>query len=212
MADIPVTRKSSNKWLWLLALLVLAALIWFLFGASGDGHDRTASAPPTTDTAAPTAPAQATAPTAAAIQTPPATPQAGDAPGSMGAPATAGSEAIKDPGAYASTEDKLSLVGRRAEFTDARVARVVGPKTFTVLTGGEELYVRVADDVDMGVGTQGQIDKGSLLNVEGSFRRLTTEVISDLSENRFRDLTDQERETLQDRQVYLNATGISKTS
>jgi hypothetical protein len=74
------------------------------------------------------------------------------------------------------------------------------------------MVVMVDDDLSKGVGTQGQIDKGNVLNVKGTFRRLTAEEISDVSDNRFRDLTEQERETLRKTQVYLHATEFSKIS
>jgi cytoskeletal protein RodZ len=203
MAEIPVTKKSSSSWwIWLIGLLVLAAIIWFLYQTFTD--DR-ASAPATT------APSTATAPAAPTSTAPATSPQTDAAPATSAAPASTG-ETITDTGAYASAGDKLSLVGRRAELTDARVARVVGPKAFTVVSGSDEMVVMVDDDLSKGVGTQGQIDKGNVLNVKGTFRRLTAEEISDVSDNRFRDLTEQERETLRKTQVYLHATEFSKIS
>lgn len=202
MAEIPVTKKSSSSWwMWLIGLLLLAALVWFLYGALTEDRSETAATPTTTATTAP-------APTSSASPATP--PQTGAAPGLSAAPATATGETITDSGAYASAGDKLSLVGRRVEIVNARVARVVGPKTFTLESGSEEFYVMVEGDLSKGVGTQGQIDKGSVLNVKGSFRRLTADEIGDVSDNRFRDLTEQERETLRKRQVYLHATEFSK--
>lgn len=203
MADIPVTKKSSSHWwIWLIGLILLAVVIWFLWGILGGDRTSTGSAPSST------APAATTAPPATATGASPSTapPQGGAAPsGETG-------EAITDAGTYAATADKLSLVGKRAELTGARVERIVGPKTFTVASGNEELYVMIDGDLTQAVGTQGKIDKGSVLNMKGSFRRLTAEEISNISDNRFRDLTDREREALRMRQVYLHATAFSKIS
>lgn len=206
MADIPVTKKNSGSWwIWLIGLIVLAVLAWFLYQAFSDDRDGTAATPTET------VPAATTASPPPVVQAPAAAPQPDASTTTSAAPAAAG-EAITDTGAYASTDDKLSLVGRRAELTGARVARVVGPRAFTVESGGQEMYVFVADDLSKGVGTQGQIDKGSVLSVKGSFRRLTEAEVSDVADNRFREMTEQERETLKKRQVYLHATEFSKIS
>lgn len=222
MAEIPVTRKSSSSmWMWLLGALVLAALAWILIGSlrNDPEPDRTAAAPSTTapmtttDPAATTAPTATTDPAVAVLAPPPTTPQAGDAPATMGAAATSTGGTITDTGAYASAGDKLALVGRSAEFTNARVTAVVGPNTFRIATGGEDLYVMLAVELSgRGVGTQGNIDAGSTLTVTGSFQRLTSEEISDIANSRFRDLTEAGRAVLRDRQVYLNATSVSKIS
>lgn len=44
MAEIPIQEKSGSKsWLWILALVVVAALAWMLF--SGDDADDVNTAP-----------------------------------------------------------------------------------------------------------------------------------------------------------------------
>jgi hypothetical protein len=70
----------------------------------------------------------------------------------------------------------------------------------------------VAQELGRGVGTQGQIDQGNTINLKGNFQRLEQDEISNISNSRFRDLTEQERETLKKTQVYLLATDFSKVN
>lgn len=116
---------------------------------------------------------------------------------------------ITDAGVYASTKNKLSLAGREAEFSNLRVARVVGPRTFTVASGSDEIYVMLDEESSKGVGTQGKIETGKTLSLTGKFERLQAEEISDIADNRFRALTEQERAFLKKTAVYLRADKIS---
>ncbi|MDQ3323495.1 MAG: hypothetical protein M3525_13850 [Acidobacteriota bacterium] len=122
---------------------------------------------------------------------------------------TATGNRITDLGVFASTADKLSLAGREAQFTNARVVRVVGPRTFTVASGNSEIYVMLDDASARAVGTQGKIDAGDTLNLTGEFERLQLEEINDLANARFRPLTEQERAFLKNTQVFLTANQIS---
>lgn len=120
--------------------------------------------------------------------------------------------AITDPGIYAATADKASLAGREAAFTAAKVVRIVGPKTFTVASGGDELIVMIDQDLSSGVGSQGRIDIGVSVDLKGTFQRLQPETINDISNRRFRALTELERETLGKTQVYLHVTEVGRLS
>ena len=115
---------------------------------------------------------------------------------------------ITDIGMYASTQDESSLIGREAQFTNARVVRVVGPRTFTIASGNKEIYVMLNDDSARGVGTQGKIDVGKTLDITGNFERLQAAEINDIANNRFRELTEQERAFLKNTQVYLQANQV----
>ncbi len=123
---------------------------------------------------------------------------------------TAPGDQVTAAGVYASTSDKLSLVGREVVLSNVRVVRIVGPKSFTLASGSEELLVMVDQDLNRGVGTQGQIDQGNSINLKGNFQRLQPDEVNNLSSNRFRDLTEQEREWLRKTQVYLHATEFGK--
>lgn len=116
---------------------------------------------------------------------------------------------LTDIGVYGSTADKLSFVGKNAKFTDARVVRVVGPRTFTVASGKDEVYVMLDDESARGVGTQGKINAGDTVSVAGDFERLDAGEISDISNNRFRPLTEQERAFLKKTQVFLQAHQVT---
>ena len=117
--------------------------------------------------------------------------------------------AITDTSVYASTADKLSLAGKNAQFSNARVVRVVGPRTFTVASGKDEIYVMLDDASARAVGTQGKIDADDTVNITGSFARLEMAEINDIKSNRFRPLTDAERAFLKKTAVYLQANQVS---
>ena len=123
----------------------------------------------------------------------------------MNSGTTSAGGAITDPGVYTSTADKLSFVGKNAQFANARVVRVVGPRTFTIASGKDEIYVMLDDESARGVGTQGKIDAGDTVNVSGEFEKLDMAVISDIKNNRFRQLTDTERAFLKKTPLYLQA-------
>lgn len=122
---------------------------------------------------------------------------------------TAAGNKLTDAGVYASTADKLSLVGKETHFSNLRVVRVVGPRTFTVASGPSEMYVMLDEESARGVGTQGKISVGKTLSLTGRFERLQAEEINDISNNRFRPLTAPEREFLKNTPVFLQADKVS---
>ena len=91
-----------------------------------------------------------------------------------------------------------------------KVVRIVGPKTFTVASGSDEMFVIIDHDLDIGVGSQGRINIGDSVTLKGTFQRVQQETINAISNRRFRPLTALERETLGKTQVYLHATGIDR--
>jgi hypothetical protein len=229
MAEIPVEKKNgSSWWMWLIGLLVLLVIIWFvwqMFDRDRDGVNTTTPAAVTgTATTTPAATngtlAAPAGTTGTDTTTPTGTPATGSTPagtstiatGAVQPGGTSAGDPVTEAGAYASTSDKLSLVGREAVFSNVRVVRVVGPKSFTLASGSEELVVMVDQDLSRGVGTQGQIEPGNTISLKGNFERLQQDEISNISNSRFRDLTEQERETLSKTQVYLHATEFSKVS
>jgi len=123
---------------------------------------------------------------------------------------TATGDKLTDAGVYNSTADKLSLVGKEIEFSNVRVGRVVGPRTFTVASGGgSEIYVMLDDESARGVGTQGKIGAGKTLSLTGRFERLQAEEINDIANNRFRPLTTAERDFLKQTPIFLQAAKVS---
>ncbi len=117
---------------------------------------------------------------------------------------------ITDAGIWGSTADKSTLVGKNAEFSNLKVVRIVGPRTFTVDSGKGEIYVMLDDNAAKQVGTQGKIDVGDTLNLTGEFQRLNMEEIKDTANDRFRPLTATEREFMQKTPVYFNVSSVSK--
>jgi hypothetical protein len=231
MAVIPVEKKSgSSQWMWLIGLLVLLVVIWFVWQMFDRDPETMNTVAPAAVTSTETAPPAATngsmtAPEVAATETDTTTPPADatatgstlagaptGATGSAQSGGTAAADRVTDAGAFASTSDKLSLVGREAVFSDVRVVRVVGPKSFTLASGSEEFLVMVDPSLDWAVGTQGQIAPGMTINLKGNFQRLQVDEINTISSNRIRDLTEQEREWLRKTQVYLHATELGKGS
>ncbi|NDP40629.1 MAG: hypothetical protein GZ093_18155 [Rhodoferax sp.] len=185
--------------MWLVGLLVLLVIIWFILQM----FDRDLERVNTTTPAAVTGTATTTS-TSADTPT--------SATGAVQPGGTASGDRVTDVGTYASISDKLSLVGREAVLSNVRVVRVVGPKSFTLASGSEEFLVMIDQDLNRGVGTQSQINQGNTINLKGNFQRLQQDEINNISNNRFRNLTEQEREWLRKTPVYLHATEFGKVS
>jgi len=123
---------------------------------------------------------------------------------------TATGDKLTDANVYNSTADKLALVGKEIEFSNVRVGRVVGPRTFTVASGGSsEIYVMLDDESARGVGTQGKIGVGKTLSLTGRFERLQAEEINNIANNRFRPLTTAERDFLKQTPIFLQAAKVN---
>jgi len=125
---------------------------------------------------------------------------------------TARGDRFTDASAYAATSDKLTLVSREAVLSNVRLVRVVGPKSFTLASGSEELMVIIDPALNRGVGTQGQINQGNTINLKGNLQRIQADEINTIASNHFRDLTEPEREWLKKTQVYLHAAEFSKVN
>lgn len=230
MAEIRVEKKSgSSWWMWLIGLLVLLVIIWFLWQTFGRDRGRVNTASPaavtSTATTTPTATTKTIAPPAGTTGTNTMTPAGTTATGSTpaGSVPTSATGAVQpggtppgdrvtDASAYASTSDKLSLVGREAVLSNVRVVRIVGPRSFTLASGSEELLVIIDQGLSQEAGTQGRIEPGNTISLKGNFQRLQQDEISNISNSRFRDLTEKGLEWLRKTQVYLHATEFSKVS
>ncbi len=196
MAEILVKRKSGVPWwAWLVGLLLIIGLLWFWLGRDEPNRMVGASSP-------------AAAPANSVAYAPTAGSNPAAAPAVLSAAPVA---AVTDPGIYAATADKASLAGREVALTGVKAIRIVGPKTFTVSSGSDELLVMIDPDLSHGVGSQGAIDIGVPVNLKGTFQRLQPETINGISDRRFRALTEVERETLGKTQVYLHVTEVGRT-
>ena len=122
---------------------------------------------------------------------------------------TMAGDKLTDAGVYASAADKSTLIGKQGQFSNLKVVRVVGPRTFTVAAGKDEIYVMLDDESARGVGTQGKIDPGKTLDLSGRFERLQADEVSDIANNRFRALTDTERAFLKKTPIYFRADQVS---
>lgn len=62
------------------------------------------------------------------------------------------------------------------------------------------------------VGSQGRIDIRVSVDLKGTFQRLQPGMSNDISNRRFRAMTELERETLSKTQVYLHVTEVGRLS
>ena len=115
---------------------------------------------------------------------------------------------ITDTGYFAGVNPKSSLVGRRANFANARVEKVVSDHIFTVKSGGEEMYVYLDESQDTAAGKEKQVKvkAGQTLNLSGDFRTVPTEDIkAETAPKKDGTLTSKEYADLKGQQVYLHA-------
>ncbi len=65
-------------------------------------------------------------------------------------------------------------------------------------------------DLSSGVCSQGRIGTGISVDLKGACQRMQPGMINDISNRRFRALTDLEREALGKAQVYLHVTEVGR--
>ncbi len=82
-------------------------------------------------------------------------------------------------------------------------SRIVGPHTFTVASGEDEIYVMLDASTKSGVGSQGNIDPEDILIIRGQFEKLDENEIDEIANHRFRPLNQQERDFLNEKEIYL---------
>ncbi|MDQ3636066.1 MAG: hypothetical protein M3405_16420 [Acidobacteriota bacterium] len=118
-------------------------------------------------------------------------------------------ETISDLTIFTKEKNRAALVGHKMNLEGVEVNRIVGPHTFTIGSGDDELYVMLDDNAARAVGSQGKIDKGKKVNVSGTIEKLTMEQINDVANDRFRKLTETERDFMKNaKEVYLNVNEI----
>lgn len=204
MAEIPVEKKTGGglPW-WLLPLLGLLLLIPLLFllsrgcapapvaNTNTNGNVNRAVATANTNTTVPVA----------VTNTNTATVTNANATGNNTAE-------ITDTGYFAGVNPKSSLVGRRANFANARVEKVVSDHIFTVKSGGEEMYVYLDDSQDTAAGKEKdvRVKAGQTLNLSGDFRAVPTqEVKAETAPKKDGSLNSKEFAEMKGQQVYLHA-------
>jgi hypothetical protein len=124
--------------------------------------------------------------------------------------ANSGASAITDTSYFAGVNDKQTLVGRTAEFDEARVRRVVSDRVFTVRSGGGEMYVLLDEGLDSGGGSEQKVKirPGQKLNLSGEFRQVPTE---ETNAEREKDLSGRDFERMKNQKVYLHATSVKNS-
>lgn len=82
-----------------------------------------------------------------------------------------GGEILSDLNLFDLTPDKLSLINRRVEFSNARVTRVVNDRVFAITSGSGEIYAMLDRGLDRGP-MEGRVSVvvGQLLDLQGAFR------------------------------------------
>jgi hypothetical protein len=151
MVEIPVERKSSLKWLWLLlALLLLGLLLWW---ALDDNDAEVAGVAPATAVEESVEPGAAMAPAAGADTT--ATDPAGPAAQGAGASIAA---ILRNPAAY---------VGRNDFAAEVQVPEVPTDRGFWVEHEGARMFALIIDGpredpVDINPGQRLRVTEGML--------------------------------------------------
>lgn len=205
MAEIPVERKTGGGLPWwllpLLALLILIPLLFFFTRGCGDGavvgnaNNGNANRAVVTTTNTNTVNANSTA-----VVT-----NTNTAANTSGANTGA---ALTDVSYFGGVNDKSSLVGRRANFTNVRVEKVVSDHIFTVKSGSGEMYVYLDESQDTAAGKEKavQVKAGQNLNLSGDFRGIPTgEVKAEQAPKKDGSLTAKEYADMKGQQVYLHA-------
>lgn len=220
MAEIPVERKSGGglPW-WLIPLLLLLLLIPLLFflargcnstpvatNTNTNGNaNRAAAANTMTNANAGAMTTNANAGAMAGNANAGAT--ATNANTTTGAAANTGAE-ITDVSYFAGVNPKSSLVGRRANFANARVEKVVSDHIFTVKSGGSEMYVYLDESQDSAAGKEKavRVKPGQVLNLSGDFRAVPNgELNAETAPKKDGMLSAKEFADMKGQQVYLHA-------
>ena len=115
---------------------------------------------------------------------------------------------ITDTSFFAGVNDKMSLVGRDANFSSVRVGRVLSDRVFTVASGAGEMFVMLDESLDSSGGKESQIKirPGQNLNLSGNFRAVPN---AETRDEQNRDLDKSEYAQMKDQKIYLNATSVS---
>ncbi len=117
---------------------------------------------------------------------------------------------ITDLNIFGNTTDKQSLVNRRVDLTDARIARVLSDRVFTITSGSGEMFVMLDENLDSSGGREQQIRMrpGQLVNLGGTFQRVPSEE----QVRGERELDAREYAQMANQHVYLHCTNIRNAS
>ncbi len=179
MAENPATspRRGVPWWAWLagvgaLVAIAAVALAW-RFAMTPEQEEETMGGP---DVPGPTS---MTIPTAIALDggiglvgttvVPTSRPRSDGGVTQVGT--SDGGEILSDINLFDLTPDKLSLINRRVEFSNARVVRVVNDRVFAITSGSGEIYAMLDHGLNRGP-MEGRVTiaVGQLLDLQGSFR------------------------------------------
>lgn len=160
MAEIPVEKKSSSAWIWILLLILAALLLWWILADDDNDADL---ANVENDTVA-------------------------ESTMDPNSDATTGNEASTITALTMLTSD-AGLVGRQVRLDGVAVNEVVGDMAFTVGEGGNETLVTFNQVPTPDTPTEGKIDvnPGSRVSIEGAVQRydgnVATSVSKEIAEN-----------------------------
>ncbi len=153
MAEIPVEKKSSYTWLWILLLLLLAAAFFWWLLSSGDADP---NVPDTSPIAGENRDAYRTSV---------------DDGVPLSAPVGDNSNALTD---LATLSSLAAMIGSEVDLENVAVNRVIGDMAFTVGEGGSETLVRFDEVHTPETQREGLVDinPGSRVDIVGEVLEL----------------------------------------
>lgn len=182
MARIPVEKKGGVPWwVWLLALFLLAGVIWWVAVAGDDEVE-----PVATEEVVPVVPAEPV-------------------------PDPAAGGVITDVSTLLNADGLQQFVGREVQLSDMRVTSVVGDQTFWAtpnnMPSERRFFVVLREQLTPGTPTEGRYDvtEGQIITINGSVHELVNTEASAWG------LTEQEVQGLGNDAIYLAAQSLDIT-
>ena len=209
MAEIPVERKKGGLPWWLIPLLLLLLLLPLLFFFSRSCNER-AGVVENTNTNGNVNRAVATttnANTTNIATNTNVTTNANSPRSDVENAGTATGPKVTDVGFFSGVDNKSTLVGRAAEFTNVKVNRVLSDRVFTVTSGSGEMFALLDENLDTGGGKEKQIKMrtGQTVNLSGDFRRVPD---AETRDEQQRNLNQREYAQMKGQDVYLHVGGV----
>ena len=210
MAEIPVERKTGGLpwWLPLLLLLLLIPLLFLLFrgcstapaNTNTNGNGNANRAVSTTNTNAMNNNTAVVTNTNTGVAT---------TGGNTNSNSTTAGGMISDINIFGTTTDKASLVGRTVDLQKIKVQRVLSDKVFTVLSGSNEMFALLGDNLNAGAKEkQIKIEAGQVLNLAGDFRTVPTGETKAETQKGSLSVSQKEYAQMKGQQIYLHTSKV----